>query len=99
MPVLYRVREKPAQTRTNNWAEANGVPHITLTLRGRRGWPDEVYWVRGGRPLLIEFKAPGEEPRKLQLYTHELLRKLGYEVQVHTDECEAIKAIRVAMEA
>ena len=88
------VRERKAQTATNTWADAVGIPRTTLTLRGRRGWPDEVYWVPGGRPLLIEFKAEGEEPRKLQLYIHTLLRQNGYEIQAHYKAAEAINAIK-----
>jgi len=91
-----RIREKPAQTATNAWADAVGVLRTTLTLRGRRGWPDEVYWLPGA-PLLIEFKAPDEEPRKLQLYIHQQLRERGYDVQVHTEAAEAIAAIKARL--
>jgi hypothetical protein len=90
---MRRVREKKAQVRANDWAESRGIPHTTLTLRGRRGWPDEIFWLPF-RPLLIEFKAEGEEPRKLQLYVHEQLRSLGYDIEVHTSETEAIASLK-----
>lgn len=89
-------REKPAQLKANAWADANGVPHTTMTLRGRRGWPDEVYWLPL-RPLLIEFKAPGEVPRPLQLHTHEILRRNAYEVQVHDDAAAAVASLKEAL--
>ena len=90
---MRRVKEKIAQTKTNKWADLRGILHTTLTLRGRRGWPDEVYWLPK-RPLLIEFKAEGEEPRKLQAYIHEQLRGLRYDVEVHTKAEEAIASLR-----
>ena len=96
---MRRVREKKAQTKANAWYdERYPDARTTLTLRGRAGWPDEVYWLPK-RPLLIEYKAEGEEPRKLQAHIHEQLRERGYEVQVHTDAAEAIAAIKKAIAA
>ena len=73
-----------------------GVPNLKLNLRGNAGWPDRVFWVPGGRPLLVEFKRPGEEPRARQQLVHMMLRDLGYEVQVHDDKRVALEAVRVA---
>ena len=97
---MRRVREKKAQKTTNAWYDARYPDaRTTLTLRGRRGWPDEVFWLPGGRPLLVEFKAEGEEPRKLQQYIHQKLKEQGYEVEVHTDAAEAIASIKQRLEA
>lgn len=46
------------------------------------GLPDYIIWLRGGRPILIEFKRPGGKPTPLQLTTHKQLKELGYEVYV-----------------
>lgn len=92
---LRRVREKPAEDKTNKWYDAKYPGLRTkLNLQGRRGWPDQCYWIAGGRPFLIEFKAEGEDPRKLQAYIHEQLRNNGYDVEVHTDAAEAIAALK-----
>lgn len=77
-------------------AEALGIPSLKLNLKGNRGWPDRIFLIAGGRPLFIEFKRPGEEPRKLQQQRHRILRKLGYEIQVHEDRQEALSALKAA---
>src|SRR5690606_26564047 len=77
-------------------AERLGVPSLKLNLRGNRGWPDRIFLIPGGRPLFIEFKRPGEEPRKLQQQRHRILRKLGYEVEVHEERQAALDAVRQA---
>jgi len=63
------------------------------------GYPDRIFLIPGGKPLFIEFKAPGEEPDPLQLYRHEVLRELGYQVEVHDDYQTAFQAISDAVEA
>lgn len=76
-----------------------GVASLKLNLRGNNGWPDRLYLIPGGRPLLIEFKRPGEEPRPLQVHRHAQLKMLNYHVEVHDDQLEAFKAIAKALEA
>lgn len=76
-----------------------GVPNMKmLHTGGETGWPDRCFFIGGGKPLLIEFKRPGEKhktsPR--QRYIHNVLRELGYEVQVHDSKDEALEAIRSA---
>ena len=70
-----------------------GIEGSKLKILGDTGYPDRIFWIPGGRPLLIEFKQPGEEPRAKQLHIHEQLRGLGYEVQVHDDAIAAFQAI------
>lgn len=60
--------------------EELGVTNIKLTPKGRIGYPDRLFWVRGGRPTLIEFKKVGEKPKPFQKKIHADLRKLGYNV-------------------
>lgn len=95
---MRRVRESVAETKTCQWYDGLGLQRIKLNLQGRRGWPDQQFFVPGGRPLLIEFKAEGEEPRKLQQYIHDQLRNAGYEVEVHTNAEEAIASIKRRLE-
>lgn len=79
--------------------EQLGVRNVKLVTPGDTGWPDRIFWIPGGRPLLIEFKAPGAAPRPKQLYIHELLRQLGYQIEVHDDPNIAIQSIARAVEA
>jgi hypothetical protein len=51
-----------------------------LSFIGTRGAPDRIFG-RGGRTVLIEFKAPGEEPTRQQSKRHrELVDDFGFEV-------------------
>ena len=99
MVGLTITERKHVQDPVNRWADARGILRVTLNLMGNRGWPDNVYWINGGKPLLIEYKAPGEEPRKLQKYVHKRLRELHYEVEVHDNPADAIKSIKAHIEA
>lgn len=66
-----------------------GIANIKLKAAG---YTDRAF-LCPFRPLFIEFKAVGEEPRPLQVDRIDSLRKLGYEVQVHDDEDKALAAI------
>ena len=53
-----------------------------LSFIGTRGAPDRLFG-RAGRAVLIEFKAPGEEPTIQQSRRHAELREaFGFEVHV-----------------
>ena len=70
-----------------------GIEGSKLRITGDNGYPDRIFWLPGGHPLLIEFKCPGEEPRPKQLHIHNQLRGLGYEVQVHDNAITAFQAV------
>lgn len=55
-----------------------GIIGIKLNVKGGRGWPDRMFLLPGGKPLLVEFKRPGEVPRPNQDKIHERLRTNGY---------------------
>lgn len=76
-----------------------GIEGSKLKILGDTGYPDRIFWIPGGRPLLIEFKQPGEEPRAKQLHIHEQLRGLGYEVQVHDNAIDAFQAVIDSVDA
>lgn len=61
-----------------------GVRSCKLKAAGQTGFPDRIFWLRGGKPYLVEFKRPGEIPRPKQLYEHDFLKELEYEVHVFT---------------
>lgn len=49
---------------------------------GFDGVPDRIVLLPHGKFAFVEVKAPGEEPRALQLSRHKLLRRLGFRVYV-----------------
>lgn len=63
------------------------------------GHPDRIYFIQGGRPLLIEHKRRGEVPTVRQALIHERLRYAGYNVQVCDTREAAIEAVRQAVDA
>lgn len=89
--------ESTIQTKTRSrvleWALANDLGLMFLKLGQSRGWPDMlVVWEPGGI-LFVEFKRPGEKPRRIQQHVHNVLRSLGFEVQVHDDIDRAVEQI------
>lgn len=69
-----------------------GIIGIKLKAVGNNGYPDRLFWIPGGKPLLIEFKQPGEVPEPLQQQRIDELKQLGYEVQVHDNAIDAFEA-------
>lgn len=78
------------------WADMNGIRHLKLNGSGNRSYPDRLFFIPGGRPVLIEFKKQGKEPEPLQGFVIEALREINYEVYWTDDKDEAIGWLRVA---
>lgn len=70
-----------------------GVHSSKLTSPAHNGLPDRIFWLRGGKPLLIEFKRKGQLPRPNQQHVIEMLRKEGYAVEVHDNVTTALASI------
>lgn len=50
---------------------------------GTSGWPDRIVLLSpDGKIGFVEVKAPGKEPRPLQVHRHEQLRQLGFQVYI-----------------
>lgn len=75
------------------YANDRGILTTKMNLKGNRGFPDHVFWVPGGKPLVMEFKLPGEEPDPLQAFTILRLRRAGYDVHVVDTKEEGIRLI------
>lgn len=65
-----------------------------FTSPSRRGVPDRICWMPGGRVVLVECKAPGARPTRLQHRDHERRRALGFDVRV-IDSLEVACAFEV----
>lgn len=57
------------------------------------GWPDVEIFMPIAHILLLEFKVPGEEPKKIQSYRAQQLRKLGFDVETVYSHEEAKRII------
>ena len=75
-----------------------GIEGDKLSILGKAGYPDRIFWLPGGKPLMIEFKAPGEEPRPKQKQVHNYLRELGYRVEVHDNAIKAFESVIAAVD-
>lgn len=73
--------EDVIETAVCNFAEADGWLVRKMRWIGRRGAADR-FFVKGGRVVLIEFKAPGKEPNTLQDREIKRFQKAGAEVHV-----------------
>lgn len=62
------------------------------------GWPDVIHLIPGGRPLFIEYKAPGKKPTTKQKKRIKYLKDRGYDVCVCDSKSKAIKAIAQALD-
>ena len=89
-----QILESSIERKVCKWAEdERGIRNIKVKADGKRGYPDRLFFIPGGKPLFIEFKKPGEVAGPLQKYIHRILRKLGYEVKVCDSEEKAKKEI------
>jgi hypothetical protein len=65
-----------------------GVISLQLNLQFDAGWPDRLFLIPGGRPMLLEFKRPGKQPEPLQNHRLETLVNLGYLESIDAGWCD-----------
>ena len=63
-------------------AQALGVLVRKVQWIGRRGAPDRVLMLPGGRLVWVEVKQPGAKPERHQAREHERMRAVGQTVVV-----------------
>lgn len=81
--------ERPA----SEYAERRGWFEIKIEKASKRAFPDR-YYVRKGRTILVEYKAPGEGPTEQQAKRHRELRAHGAEVFVIDNLDDAYELFR-----
>lgn len=83
--------EKHIEKNFVDWIEEFYTEWYAIKIN-KRGWPDRLILGPGPTVFFIEFKLPGEEPRRMQVYVFGMLRKLGFKVYVceSTEEAESI---------
>lgn len=85
------MREIEIEQPASEYAESRGWFQDKIMKTSRGSFPDRFY-ARAGRIILIEYKAPDEEPNGKQLKRHRELREHGVEVFVvdNLDEAKEI---------
>ena len=79
------MREKTIEQRLVKAVKNSGGIAPKLVSPGFDGMPDRLVLLPGGKIGFVEVKAPGKEPRPLQVARHKLLRRLGFNVFVLDD--------------
>ncbi len=96
-------RRRSNEAGLERWAVARARNRrwVVSKVTDPTGFPDHVFWVPGGRPLIVEFKdeygrtEPGRE--RLQRYYRRKLSGHGYLVEVVTTKAEFLEAERRAL--
>ena len=76
------MREKLIEQHLVQAVKNSGGIAPKLVSPGFDGMPDRLVLLPGGKIGFVEVKAPGKEPRPLQVARHGLLRRLGFKVYV-----------------
>ena len=76
------MREKIIEQLLAKAVKSSGSIAPKLVSPGFDGMPDRLVLLPGGKIGFVEVKAPGKEPRPLQVARHGLLRRLGFKVYV-----------------
>ena len=79
------MREKEIEKKLIQAVKQAGGICPKLVSPGFDGMPDRMVLLPDGHMGFVEVKAPGENPRQLQLSRHRLLRRLGFKVYVLND--------------
>jgi len=88
------ILEKRVEDAAIEEAKKLGVKEIKLSIAGHRSWPDRLFFAAVRRLLFVEYKRPGEEPRKDQARKIRDLRALGFKVEVISCMEEARRSVR-----
>lgn len=75
------MRESTIEKAITQFAERRGWLSYKWASPAHRGVPDRLFF-RHGILVIVEFKAPGKKPTKLQNYVHKQLNDAGFEVLV-----------------
>lgn len=74
--------EKLVERKLVHEMKMKGGMCIKLLCNHLLGLPDRLCLFPGGKLAFVELKTTGQKPKKIQIFMHEKLRKLGYNVEV-----------------
>jgi hypothetical protein len=75
------LRESYIEQKVTEYAQKQGWLEYKWASPSHRGVPDRQYF-KAGVVIMIEFKAPGKRPTKLQQSVHQELAAEGFPVHV-----------------
>jgi excisionase family DNA binding protein len=90
--------EKEIERRFCEYAKSKGCYPMKCNDPARRGANDRLVLVPGGKVAFVEFKRPGEEPRKDQIAYHQALWKMGFMSTVIDDVQEGETLINLLVD-
>jgi hypothetical protein len=92
--VTYQSSEKATvENPCVRHARELGLKVLKINPLWAAGWQDRIFFVPGGKPLIIEFKRPGGESSKIQKERHKELIEAGYDHHVVDNKAEGIALI------
>lgn len=92
------MRERDIESRLVKAVKAEGGMCPKLISPGTDGMPDRMVLLPEAHIGFVEVKAPGKEPRPLQIKRHKELRDLGFLVSVLDDPDLIPEVLRTVME-
>lgn len=72
------MRETHVEKRLRIRVKEMGGLALKFVSPGFNGVPDRLVFLPGGRLILVELKAPGKKPSKLQVWVKAKLERLGF---------------------
>lgn len=85
--------EKSVENRLRQSCRRRGAIAYKFVSPGRRGVPDRLIVMPGGRCVFVELKQEGRKPDVLQEREIERLRRLGAEVYVAAGAAEVVELL------
>lgn len=98
MPLLILEKEN-IENPVVAYAKRRGIRFLKLNTAGNHGWPDRLFFVPGGRPIIIEFKRPGGEVSGQQSDHIGYLKRMGYDAYVVEEVAVGIAILEKSLEA
>lgn len=74
--------EKLVERKLVEAVKLSGGMCIKLLSQHTLGLPDRLCLFPGGIIVFVELKTTGQKPKKIQLFMHDKIRKLGFRVEV-----------------
>lgn len=74
--------EKLIERKLVNAVKANGGMCIKLLCDNLLGLPDRMVLMPHSKIVFVELKTTGQKPRRIQVFMHDKLRKLGFRVEI-----------------
>jgi VRR-NUC domain. len=98
--MAYQPSEKKAvEEPVVKYAVGLGIKVLKINPLWAAGWNDRIFFIPGGKPLIIEFKRPGGKVSKLQAQRHKELLRDGYDHHVIDNTEEGKALVRSRLEA